>query len=112
MPDFKRALQDEIRKILRDATELTEEQTKIVDLQFVFSNKEMIKLLKKRATALNKTKMDKVHRYESKMDKLVLKNLKELQTPNKFFCTFESAYASHKLLSLNGLMFQGYPLKF
>ena len=81
-------------------------------MQFVFSNKDMIKLLKKRANALNKSKIDKVHKYESSMDKLKSRDFAELRTPNKFFCTFENAFTSHTLLGLKGIMFQGYPLKF
>ena len=54
----------------------------------------MIKLLKKRGKALNKGKMEKVHKYESMMDHLKMNHLDSLSIPNKFFCTMESAYAS------------------
>ena len=44
---FKEALIDQLRSILHAATDLNEQQTKIIDFQFVFYNKDMIKLLKK-----------------------------------------------------------------
>ena len=72
----------------------------------------MIKLLKKRAKALNKKKMDKVDKYESRMDSLKRRDFNELRTPIKLFCTFENAYASKTLLDLKAIMFQGYALKF
>ena len=91
LPAFKGALMQELRNILRDASRLSADQTKIVDMRFVFSNKDMLLLLKKRAKALRKSNLNKVHKYESKIDTLKRKKFDDLRTPNKFFCTFESA---------------------
>ena len=112
IPAFKEALIEEVRKILHAASDLGEDQTQVVDLQFVFQNRDMIKLLRKRARALAKSKMDKVYKYESRMDQLKEKSYNELRTPVKFFCTFENAYATKTLLDLKGIMFQGCALKF
>ena len=54
----------------------------------------MLKLLIRRAKALQKVKFDKVRKIEIEMDKLKESKFDELRTPNTFYCIFENTKAS------------------
>ena len=67
---FKEALKGSIRTTLMQQEGLTEEETFIFNIEFSFYNKEMLKLLAKRARKLRHAKFDDARSIEAKMDLL------------------------------------------
>ena len=84
---------------------LDRECTEVVDLRFAFYNKNMLKLLTKRANALQKTKFTDMHKIEDKMDSLKNSEFSKLRTPNMFYCTFENAKTARELKKLIAIPF-------
>ena len=71
----------------------------------------MLKLLKKRAKALDDAKFDKVSKIESKMDKLKDSHFDNLRTPNRFYCTFHKVQASQSLQELGKFTLNDHEVK-
>ena len=74
---------------MQDSAGLTLEDSFIFDIQFSFFNKDMLKLLSKRARKLRQAKYADARKIEQKMQDLKDAKLDYIRTPNRFFCTFE-----------------------
>ena len=68
---------------------LPPEKTTIVDIRFAFYNKDVLRYLRKRGSALLDAKDEKCKKYERKLDEKVQKNFDSIRTPQKFYVTFE-----------------------
>ena len=73
--------------------------TEVVDIRFSFHNRMILKLLAKRAKAIQNLDTEKKAKIESKMTWYKNINLyfNELRTPSAFYCIFENSKASQAL---------------
>ena len=78
-----------MRDKLHSELELDPRETHIVDIQFAFNNKELLKLLTKRAKTLQTADFDKLKKIEKLIDEHKDLYFEDIRTPNTFFCTFE-----------------------
>ena len=95
---FEKDIQKSIEEQVCRKIGLSEEVTKIANIQLGFENGGLLRLLEKRAAALKKANFVKVRDINDEMTKYKDEHFQKLTTPNSAYCTFARAEAFQAVL--------------
>ena len=82
---------------------LTEEKSRVFNVEYGFNNERMERLLMKRGRAMRNASHSGQRRCEAKLQKYKDEKLEDIRTANTFYVTFEHVEACQVMLSLETL---------
>ena len=85
---FELEFTEELEKALQQEN-VSEEMSKVADLQLAFDNAELLRLLELRANYLKAANFDKANELEEKLTQLKNEKFEKFMRPNTFYVTFK-----------------------